>query len=43
MANSNGRQTAYRSAVTGKFITRKQAERNPRETVKESNPKPKRK
>jgi hypothetical protein len=37
MTKKNNRTTRdiYRSAVDGKFITKKKAERNPRESVKE--------
>lgn len=30
----------YRSAVTGQYVTQRQAERNPRETVRETRPAP---
>ncbi|QBE64272.1 multidrug transporter [Pseudoduganella lutea] len=34
-------RVAHRSAVDGQFITKKQADRNPRESVKERIPVPK--
>lgn len=30
----------FRSAVTGQYVTQRQAERNPRETVRETRPAP---
>ncbi len=40
MASKNGARTAYRSAISGKFVTAAQAKRSPNTTVKEKNPPP---
>jgi len=37
MANTKTASQSYRSAVTGRYITQQQAERKPRESVRETN------
>lgn len=38
MAIKTTANQSYRSAVTGRYITQQQAERKPRESVRETNP-----
>lgn len=40
MRNASKPQSNYRSAVNGQFVTKAVADRNPRETVRESRPQP---
>jgi len=40
LSKSQTKQTAYRSAETGRFVTKQYAKRHPQTTVKERNPVP---